>query len=71
METTNKVTGAVLQPNLEIIGYLVGGDPLVKRPQGTLVTRAFIICCECNKPISSVGGPIYNAVCLDCVKKEC
>lgn len=50
----------------EILGYTL--EPIRKGKPGTVRTAAFILCGSCDAPISSNGGPRYNAVCLKCVE---
>jgi hypothetical protein len=40
--------------------------PIYETPPGSIATRAFIQCYECQGVISSNGGPKYGAVCLTC-----
>lgn len=49
--------------DLEIIGY----SPIYKPKRGQIVTRAFILCSNCNSVISTSGGPRYDSVCLKCI----
>jgi hypothetical protein len=46
-----------------ILGYL----PIYAPEEGTITTRAFILCSDCNKAISPNGGPRYSAMCGECV----
>lgn len=52
-----------------VIGYDESGKE-IRQPKGWIYTQAFIMCRECNKPISSHGGPRYNSVCIQCYNKE-
>lgn len=49
----------------EILGY-ANGAPIFEVPEGTITTRAFVLCSECGKGIRSCGGPIADALCLKC-----
>ena len=45
---------------------VVGFVPILKGLPGEIATRAFILCVKCGDPISSSGGPVPGALCLDC-----
>jgi hypothetical protein len=58
--------------HVPVIGYDKLGQP-IRQPRGLIYTQAFILCCQCNAPISGHGGPRYGSVCLSChdkTKKE-
>lgn len=44
--------------------------PIYEPKKGSIVTQAFIICCVCQKAVSTNSGPRQNAYCMDCVKDE-
>ena len=44
--------------------------PIYESKPESIVTRAFILCCVCQKAISETGGPRQNAYCMDCVKDD-
>lgn len=46
----------------EILGF----TPIRRPPKGSIVTQAFILCTDCGKPISPVGGPRREALCVAC-----
>jgi len=54
------------------IGYTNGNKhwPVYAPKPGTLTTQAFIICSQCLKGISGVGGPQLATWCLECTKKQ-
>ena len=52
------------QENNPILGY--DGDKPIIQPKGMVYTQAFILCRDCRYPISTHGGPRYNAVCVEC-----
>jgi len=52
-----------------IIGY-DGDNKEIRQPKGMVYTQAFIICSQCNQPISSHGGPRYNSICMSCYMEE-
>ena len=47
----------------KVIGYQI--KP-IRQPAGMVYTQAFILCNRCMKPISSHGGPMYDAICIPC-----
>jgi hypothetical protein len=51
-----------------LLGHVRKGDKFVPlyHPQES----KYIICCDCNKPISVQGGPKANVVCLSCYQPE-
>jgi len=54
-----------------IIGYHYNQNksrwrPVYESAPGYIVTRAVILCHECNGVISSVGGPQHDTLCLKC-----
>lgn len=49
-----------------VIGYEL--NPIYEIGEGMIATQAFILCQSCGTPISAVGGPRYNAICLKCVE---
>lgn len=56
-----------------LLGYIErdeGYYPLYETPPGYITTCAFILCKYCNGAISGSGGPKYDAVCLECYKKD-
>ncbi len=56
------------QENNPILGY-DNGKPIIQ-PKGMVYTQAFILCRDCRYPISARGGPRYNAVCVECYKRD-
>lgn len=44
--------------------------PIWKPAKGQVVTQAIILCCVCQKIVSTCMGPRENAYCMDCVKDE-
>ena len=48
----------------EILGF----QPIVRPPKGSIVTRAFILCDKCGIGISTTGGPRHGALCFSCTK---
>lgn len=58
----------------DLIGYSNGGDgylyPIYNVKPGSVTTKAFILCSECNGAISNVGGPNHDALCLTCFGKR-
>lgn len=48
--------------NDEVLGYQIVP---IRKPKG-VASAAFISCCKCSAPISSMGGPRENAYCLKC-----
>ena len=54
----------------EPIAYLFGDKTKpVFQPTG-VVTRAFIMCVHCQKPISTMGGPKLGAWCITCTEAK-
>lgn len=57
----------------DIIGYqLVGKQilPIRRHKRGMITTMAFILCAQCSKTISTIGGPRYNALCSwECIRE--
>lgn len=43
--------------------------PLYQSIPGSIVTQAFILCCNCKSAISTTGGPRLYAYCMDCGNK--
>lgn len=52
-----------------ILGY-DADDKAIIQPHGYVYTQAFILCCECNQPISPIGGPRYGSRCPPCYIKQ-
>lgn len=49
----------------KIIAYV----PVYEKKRGELTTMAFIVYYGCGKTISTVGGPLRDALCPDCVQE--
>ena len=47
----------------DVVGYTI--TPIIQ-PEGYVYTQAFILCYRCKAPVSSHGGPMYNAICIKC-----
>lgn len=58
-----------MEENNPVLGYDENNNPIIQ-PRGYIYTQAFILCRECNNPISSVGGPMYNSICIQCYNPE-
>lgn len=54
-----------MKENNPILGYDKDDKPIIQ-PKGYIYTQAFIMCRECNRPISPMGGPRYNSICVGC-----
>ena len=56
----------------KLLGYMDADrtKPIFAAMPGALVTHAFILCHNCNDPISSNMGPRRNAWCIDCTAKN-
>jgi hypothetical protein len=54
-----------MKQDAPILGYYENGKE-IKQPKGWIYTQAFIMCRQCYKPISPIGGPAYNSICLSC-----
>lgn len=53
----------------DILGYRRderGSLTPIRQPKGYIYTAAFIHCSECGTIISGMGGPKFNAICLNC-----
>lgn len=55
----------------DVLGYTLreGNLEPIIQPEGYIYTQAFILCTNCNRPISSHGGPRFGSYCLECVKE--
>ena len=55
-----------------VLGYTETSDGRylpIEQPMGMIYTQAFILCRECDKHISPVGGPAWKSICVDCYDK--
>ncbi len=58
--------------NVPVLGYTELSDGTFKpivQPSGMIYTQAFILCRECDKHISPVGGPAWKSICVECYDK--
>jgi hypothetical protein len=49
--------------NPDIVGYTL--VPILQ-PKGYIYTHAFILCSRCGGPVSHCGGPMHDAICMNC-----
>jgi len=51
----------------KILGWRVPAPtPIYEVERGWIATAAFVLCCQCNRPIRSMGGPMLDAWCVPC-----
>ena len=54
----------------EILGYTKIPDgswePISPCKKGYIYTSSMITCCQCNRFIRDMGGPIENSLCINC-----
>ena len=59
--------------NQAVLGYTETSDgryiAITKQQPGMVYTQAFIMCRECDKIISPVGGPAWKSICVDCYNR--
>jgi len=54
----------------EVLGYRKDGSPIHPPKKGYVYTAAFIMCRECEAPISGYGGPAWGSICVKCHNKQ-
>lgn len=58
-----------MEENNPVLGYDENDKPIIQ-PKGRVYTQAFIECRQCKYPISAIGGPRYNSICIKCYMEE-
>ena len=53
-----------------IVGYRKNGTPIRETAKGMITTQAFIFCSACRITIKATGGPMHDALCLNCFKGQ-